>query len=45
MAPKQQLEKSAWAWAEKTQPDDVSMDDIEMAYRIKLKACELNSCR
>ena len=45
MAPKQQLEKAAWEWAERTQPDDVSHENVETAYRIKLKPCELNLCR
>jgi hypothetical protein len=45
MAPKQQLEKSAWAWAETTRPDFITEDCIETAYRLKLKPCELNYCR
>jgi len=45
MAPKQQLEKAAWEWTEKTQPENVSYNNMQAAYRLALKPCELNSCR
>nr|XP_006811923.1 PREDICTED: ubiquitin carboxyl-terminal hydrolase 48-like [Saccoglossus kowalevskii] len=45
MAPKQQLDKAAWKWAETTDPTKVTQDHIETAYRVKLKPCKLGTCR
>lgn len=45
MAPKQQLEKNAWSWADTTRPHEVTQEHIETAYRVNVKPCPLRSCR
>lgn len=44
MAPRAELEKKAWAWAIKVNPDDVKREHIETAYRIHLPPCKA-TCR
>ncbi len=44
MAPKLQLEKQAWQWAETTEPDQVNQTHVETAYRIHFKPCTA-ACR
>ena len=39
MGPKVQQDKLAWLWAETTDPENISIDHRESAYRIKLKPC------
>ena len=39
MGPKVQQDKLAWQWAETTDPDSISDEHRESAYRIKLKPC------
>ncbi|XP_076315892.1 ubiquitin carboxyl-terminal hydrolase 48-like [Tachypleus tridentatus] len=45
MPSKQQLDKAAWEWAEHTEPDNITSEHIETAYRVKLKPCKPTSCR
>lgn len=45
MAPRLQLEKAAWRWAETVRPEDVSQEHIEAAYRIRLEPCLRGVCR
>ncbi|XP_013383086.1 ubiquitin carboxyl-terminal hydrolase 48 isoform X2 [Lingula anatina] len=45
MAPKQQLDKAAWQWAETVEPEAVTWDHVETAYRIHLKPCKRGACR
>ncbi|XP_045331999.1 ubiquitin carboxyl-terminal hydrolase 48 isoform X13 [Leopardus geoffroyi] len=45
MAPRLQLEKAAWRWAETVRPEEVSQEHIETAYRIWLEPCIRGVCR
>ncbi|XP_044523778.1 ubiquitin carboxyl-terminal hydrolase 48 isoform X4 [Gracilinanus agilis] len=45
MAPRLQLEKAAWRWAETVRPEEVSQEHIEAAYRIWLEPCIRGVCR
>ncbi|XP_071945770.1 ubiquitin carboxyl-terminal hydrolase 48-like [Antedon mediterranea] len=45
MPSKQQFDKSAWQWAEKTEPEQVNQCHLNSAYRINETACSKNSCR
>ncbi|XP_032903844.1 ubiquitin carboxyl-terminal hydrolase 48 isoform X4 [Amblyraja radiata] len=45
MAPKQQLEKAAWQWAESIRPEEVQQEHIELAYRIRLGSCRRDARR
>ncbi|XP_013784550.1 ubiquitin carboxyl-terminal hydrolase 48-like [Limulus polyphemus] len=45
MPSKQQLDKAAWEWAEKVEPNNITSEHIETAYRVKLKPCKPTSCR
>ena len=44
MAPKKQLEKSSWSWAETTDPDSIGENEVRTAYRLTLQLCKGN-CR
>uniref|UniRef100_A0A4W3GMX6 Ubiquitin carboxyl-terminal hydrolase 48 n=1 Tax=Callorhinchus milii TaxID=7868 RepID=A0A4W3GMX6_CALMI len=45
MAPKQQLEKAAWQWAESVRPEEVRREHIELAYRVLLGSCRRDARR
>uniref|UniRef100_A0A8C1R4L2 Ubiquitin carboxyl-terminal hydrolase 48 n=2 Tax=Cyprinus carpio TaxID=7962 RepID=A0A8C1R4L2_CYPCA len=45
MAPRLQLEKAAWKWAETVKPEDITHEHIELAYRIAVPACKRGTCR
>ncbi|EHB07082.1 Ubiquitin carboxyl-terminal hydrolase 48 [Heterocephalus glaber] len=45
MAPRLQLEKAAWRWAETMRPEELSQEHIETAYRIWLEPCIRGVCR
>ncbi|OWF55603.1 ubiquitin carboxyl-terminal hydrolase 48-like [Mizuhopecten yessoensis] len=45
MPPKQQLDKAAWQWAETVNPEDVSQEHVEIAYRFNLKRCKAQICK
>uniref|UniRef100_A0A673FVS7 Ubiquitin carboxyl-terminal hydrolase 48 n=1 Tax=Sinocyclocheilus rhinocerous TaxID=307959 RepID=A0A673FVS7_9TELE len=45
MAPRLQLEKDAWRWAEMVKPEDITHEHIELAYRIAVLACKRGTCR
>uniref|UniRef100_A0AAQ6AAR3 Ubiquitin carboxyl-terminal hydrolase 48 n=1 Tax=Amphiprion ocellaris TaxID=80972 RepID=A0AAQ6AAR3_AMPOC len=45
MAPRVQLEKAAWRWVETVKPEDIKLEHIELAYRIRLPACKRGTCR
>uniref|UniRef100_A0A9J8BHW8 Ubiquitin carboxyl-terminal hydrolase 48 n=2 Tax=Cyprinus carpio TaxID=7962 RepID=A0A9J8BHW8_CYPCA len=45
MAPRLQLEKAAWQWAETVKPEDITHEHIELAYRIAVLACKRGTCR
>uniref|UniRef100_A0A8C5PKN7 Ubiquitin carboxyl-terminal hydrolase 48 n=1 Tax=Leptobrachium leishanense TaxID=445787 RepID=A0A8C5PKN7_9ANUR len=45
MAPRLQLEKAAWRWAESVRPEDVGLEHIEAAYRVRLEPCVRGVCR
>lgn len=45
MAPRLQLEKAAWRWAEAVKPEDITHEHIELAYRIAVPACKRGACR
>ncbi|XP_075461958.1 ubiquitin carboxyl-terminal hydrolase 48 isoform X1 [Ascaphus truei] len=45
MAPRLQLEKAAWRWAESVRPADIGLEHIEMAYRVRLEPCVRGLCR
>ncbi|KAI2659049.1 Ubiquitin carboxyl-terminal hydrolase 48 [Labeo rohita] len=45
MAPRLQLEKAAWKWAETVKPEDITYEHIELAYRIAVAACKRGTCR
>ncbi|XP_055040439.1 ubiquitin carboxyl-terminal hydrolase 48 isoform X1 [Misgurnus anguillicaudatus] len=45
MAPRLQLEKAAWRWAETVKPEDITHEHIALAYRIALTACKRGTCR
>lgn len=45
MAPRLQLEKAAWRWAETVRPEEVSQEHIETAYRVRLEPCVRGLCR
>ncbi|XP_028920775.1 ubiquitin carboxyl-terminal hydrolase 48 isoform X6 [Ornithorhynchus anatinus] len=45
MAPRLQLEKAAWRWAETVRPEEVAQEHIEAAYRIWLEPCIRGVCR
>ncbi|TRY94892.1 hypothetical protein DNTS_032992 [Danionella cerebrum] len=45
MAPRLQLEKAAWRWAETVKPEDITLEHIELAYRIAVPACKRGTCR
>ena len=45
MARKQQLDKSAWQWAENTDPESITEAEVNKAYRLELKPCKPEKCR
>ncbi|XP_077116588.1 ubiquitin carboxyl-terminal hydrolase 48 isoform X3 [Ranitomeya variabilis] len=45
MAPRLQLEKAAWRWAESVRPEEVTLEHIETAYRVLLEPCVRGLCR
>uniref|UniRef100_A0A671T6V9 Ubiquitin carboxyl-terminal hydrolase 48 n=1 Tax=Sinocyclocheilus anshuiensis TaxID=1608454 RepID=A0A671T6V9_9TELE len=45
MAPRLQLEKAAWQWAEMVKPEDITREHIELAYRVAVSACKRGACR
>ncbi|KAM9297028.1 ubiquitin carboxyl-terminal hydrolase 48 [Gastrophryne carolinensis] len=45
MAPRLQLEKAAWRWAESVRPEEVTREHIETAYRVRLPPCVRGQCR
>ncbi|RVE72864.1 hypothetical protein OJAV_G00043450 [Oryzias javanicus] len=45
MAPRVQLEKAAWRWVENVKPEEITLEHIELAYRINLPACKRGACR
>ncbi|XP_072571838.1 ubiquitin carboxyl-terminal hydrolase 48 isoform X3 [Paramormyrops kingsleyae] len=45
MAPRIQLERAAWSWADTVKPEDVTEEHIEKAYRIRVPACKRVVCR
>ncbi|ESO85194.1 hypothetical protein LOTGIDRAFT_130809 [Lottia gigantea] len=45
MPPKLQLDKEAWKWADTTQPDNVTDDNVATAYRIPVKPCLQGTCK
>uniref|UniRef100_A0A673HNW0 Ubiquitin carboxyl-terminal hydrolase 48 n=1 Tax=Sinocyclocheilus rhinocerous TaxID=307959 RepID=A0A673HNW0_9TELE len=45
MAPRLQLEKAAWQWAEMVKPEDITREHIELAYRVAVSACKRGTCR
>lgn len=45
MAPRLQLEKAAWRWAETVPPEAVAQEHVEAAYRIALPPCQRGACR
>ncbi|XP_040279587.1 ubiquitin carboxyl-terminal hydrolase 48 isoform X1 [Bufo bufo] len=45
MAPRLQLEKAAWRWTENVRPEDVTLEYIEIAYRVRLEPCVRGLCR
>jgi len=45
MAPRLQLEKAAWRWAETVKPEDITREHIELAYRIAVLPCKRGACR
>ncbi|XP_053308478.1 ubiquitin carboxyl-terminal hydrolase 48 [Spea bombifrons] len=45
MAPRLQLEKAAWRWADTVRPEDVGQEHIETAYRVRLEPCVRGVCR
>ncbi|KAK3608096.1 hypothetical protein CHS0354_004752 [Potamilus streckersoni] len=45
MPPKQQLDKSAWSWAETTDPSAITVQHIKTAYHLDLKPCKLGICK
>ncbi|XP_067243976.1 ubiquitin carboxyl-terminal hydrolase 48 isoform X1 [Chanodichthys erythropterus] len=45
MAPRLQLEKAAWRWAETVKPEDITHEHIELAYRIAVPLCKRGACR
>ncbi|KAM8927094.1 ubiquitin carboxyl-terminal hydrolase 48 isoform 3-T3 [Pelodytes ibericus] len=45
MAPRLQLEKAAWRWAETVRPEEVGQEQIETAYRVRLEPCMRGMCR
>ncbi|XP_063292765.1 ubiquitin carboxyl-terminal hydrolase 48 isoform X3 [Pelobates fuscus] len=45
MAPRLQLEKAAWRWAVTVRPEDVGLEQIETAYRVRLEPCVRGGCR
>lgn len=45
MAPRLQLEKAAWRWAETVPPEEVAQEHIEAAYRVGLQPCQRGACR
>nr|XP_060614752.1 ubiquitin carboxyl-terminal hydrolase 48-like [Anolis sagrei ordinatus] len=45
MAPRLQLEKAAWRWAEEVPPEAVTQEHVEAAYRVALPACLRAACR
>ncbi|XP_070561679.1 ubiquitin carboxyl-terminal hydrolase 48-like isoform X2 [Ptychodera flava] len=45
MPPKYQQNKAAWKWIETTTPEEVTLEYMEIAYKVKLKPCKPGSCR
>ncbi|XP_064459284.1 ubiquitin carboxyl-terminal hydrolase 48-like [Ornithodoros turicata] len=45
MPSKQQLDKAAWQWTERVEPENVKQEHIETAYRINCTVCKSNNCR
>ncbi|KAJ6656859.1 hypothetical protein lerEdw1_003190 [Lerista edwardsae] len=45
MAPRLQLEKAAWRWAETVPPEAVAQEHVEAAYRVALPPCLRGACR
>ncbi|XP_071805527.1 ubiquitin carboxyl-terminal hydrolase 48-like [Asterias amurensis] len=45
MPAKQQLDKLSWQWTETVQPEAVTREHVELAYRIGLDPCQRNICR
>ncbi|XP_060115140.1 ubiquitin carboxyl-terminal hydrolase 48 [Heteronotia binoei] len=45
MAPRLQLEKAAWRWAETVPPEEVAQEHVEAAYRVGLEPCQRGACR
>uniref|UniRef100_A0A8D8YKT5 Ubiquitin carboxyl-terminal hydrolase 48 n=1 Tax=Cacopsylla melanoneura TaxID=428564 RepID=A0A8D8YKT5_9HEMI len=42
---KRDYERLAWSWAEHTNPNDITPDNIESAYRCNIPRCQSYSCR
>ncbi|XP_018430579.1 PREDICTED: ubiquitin carboxyl-terminal hydrolase 48 [Nanorana parkeri] len=45
MAPRLQLEKTAWNWTATVRPEEVTRLHIEAAYRVRLEPCVRGVCR
>lgn len=45
MPAKLSLDKQAWLWAETTQPENISEENVLTAYRLHLKKCAPGACR
>jgi len=45
MPAKAALEKRAWEWALKRNPDRITEEDIRTAYRVNFPPCKPGSCR
>ncbi|KAM4015814.1 LOW QUALITY PROTEIN: ubiquitin carboxyl-terminal hydrolase 48 [Anomaloglossus baeobatrachus] len=45
MAPRLQLEKAAWRWTESVRPEEVTLEHMEAAYRVRLEPCVRGLCR
>ncbi|XP_064611795.1 LOW QUALITY PROTEIN: ubiquitin carboxyl-terminal hydrolase 48-like [Liolophura sinensis] len=45
MPAKLSLDKQAWLWAETTQPENISEENVLIAYRLHLKKCAPGACR
>ncbi|CAH1775543.1 unnamed protein product [Owenia fusiformis] len=42
---KQQIDKAIWLWADTTEPENVSLLNVETAYRMHIPHCKQGSCR
>lgn len=45
MPAKPSLDKLSWQWAEKTEPENVSLENVRTAYRLNLPVCTLGVCK